>query len=107
MCIRDRIYSAAANKKINVYGEKPICRTIKDGQTIVNAVKKNGIVWQTGSWQRSQPHFRRACELVRNGRVGKIKSIEVGLPDGGRGIGTPPVQDVPEGLNWDMWLGPA
>jgi predicted dehydrogenase len=101
------IYSSVVNKKINVYGEKPICRTIKDGQTIVNAVKKNGIVWQTGSWQRSQPHFHRACELVRNGRVGKIKTIEVGLPDGGRGIGTPPVQDVPEGLNWDMWLGPA
>lgn len=101
------IYSSVVNKKINVYGEKPICRTIKDGQTIVNAVKKNGIIWQTGSWQRSQPHFLKACEFVRNGRVGKIKSIEVGLPDGGRGIGTPPVQEVPDGLNWDMWLGPA
>jgi predicted dehydrogenase len=101
------IYSSVANKKINVYGEKPVCRTIKDGQTIVKAVKNNGIVWQTGSWQRSQAHFHRACELVRNGRVGKIKTIEVGLPDGGRGIGTPPVQEVPAGLNWEMWLGPA
>jgi len=101
------IYSSVANKKINVYGEKPICRTIKDGQTIVSAVKNNGITWQTGSWQRSQAHFHRGSELVRNGRVGKIKYIEVGLPDGGRGIGTPPVKEVPAELNWDMWLGPA
>jgi predicted dehydrogenase len=101
------IYSSAAKKKINVYGEKPICRTIKDGQTIVSAVKNNGIIWQTGSWQRSQAHFHRSCELVRNGRVGKIKFIEAGLPDGGRGIGTPPVKEIPAELNWDMWLGPA
>ncbi len=101
------IYSAAANKKLDVYGEKPICRTIKDGQTIVSAVKKNNIVWQTGSWQRSQENFRRGAELARNARVGKVKYIEVGLPDGGKGIGTPPVQDVPAELNWEMWLGPA
>jgi predicted dehydrogenase len=101
------IYSAAANKKINVYGEKPICRTIKDGQTIVNAVKKNNIIWQTGSWQRSLANFHRGAELAINGRVGKIKYIEVGLPDGNKGIGTPPVKPVPAELNWDMWLGPA
>jgi predicted dehydrogenase len=101
------IYSAAANKKINVYGEKPICRTIKDGQAIVNNVKKNNIIWQTGSWQRSLPNFHRGAELAINGRVGKIKYIEVGLPDGGRGIGTPPVMQVPAELNWEMWLGPA
>lgn len=101
------IYSAAAGKKLHVYGEKPICRTIKDGQLIVEAVRKNNIIWQTGSWQRSQEHFRRGAELVRNGRIGKIKLIEVGLPDGGRGIGTPPVKDVPPELNWEMWLGPA
>ncbi|TAL76367.1 MAG: Gfo/Idh/MocA family oxidoreductase [Bacteroidetes bacterium] len=101
------IYSAAANKKINVYGEKPICRTIKDGQAIVAAVKKNSIIWQTGSWQRSLFNFRRGAELVINGRVGKIKYIEVGLPDGNKGIGTPPIQPVPPELNWEMWLGPA
>ncbi len=101
------IYTAAANKKLHVYGEKPICRTIKDGQVIVEAVRRNNIIWQTGSWQRSQEHFRRGAELVRNGRIGKIKFIEVGLPDGGRGIGTPPVKDVPPELNWEMWLGPA
>jgi len=101
------IYSAAANKKLNVYGEKPICRTIKDGQAIVNAVKRNNIIWQTGSWQRSLFNFHRGAELAINGRVGKIKYIEVGLPDGNRGIGTPPVKPVPPELNWEMWLGPA
>ena len=101
------IYTAAANKKLNVYGEKPICRTIKDGQTIVNAVKKNNIIWQTGSWQRSLTNFRRGAELAINGRAGKIKYIEVGLPNGNKGIGTPPVMPVPAELDWDMWLGPA
>jgi predicted dehydrogenase len=101
------IYSEVANKKINVYGEKPICRTIKDGQTIVSAVKKNNIIWQTGSWQRSQTNFHRGAELAINGRAGKLKYIEVGLPDGTKGIGTPPVMDVPPELNWEMWLGPA
>src|SRR5664279_2526665 len=101
------IYSAAANRKLNIYGEKPICRTIKDGQTIVNAVKKNNIIWQTGSWQRSLPNFRRGAELALNGRAGKIKYIEVGLPDGNKGIGTPPVKTVPPELDWEMWLGPA
>jgi predicted dehydrogenase len=101
------IYTEAANKKWDVYGEKPICRTIKDGQTIVSAVKKNNIIWQTGSWQRSQENFHKGAELAINGRIGRIKRIEVGLPDGGRGIGTPPIQEVPKELNWEMWLGPA
>lgn len=101
------IYTETVNKKLHVYGEKPICRTIKDGQTIVAAVKKNNIIWQTGSWQRSLPNFLRGAELAINGRAGKITRIEVGLPDGGRGIGTPPVQDVPPELIWNMWLGPA
>jgi predicted dehydrogenase len=101
------IYTSAVNKKLNVYGEKPICRTISDGKTIVSAVRKNNIIWQTGSWQRSQSHFHHGAELAINGRIGKIKYIEVGLPDGGKGIGTPPVKDVPPELNWEMWLGPA
>jgi predicted dehydrogenase len=101
------IYTSAVEKKVHVYGEKPICRTIRDGQTIVKAVQKNKITWQTGSWQRSRPNFHRGAELAINGRIGKIHHIEVGLPNGNRGIGTPPVQDVPKELNWDMWLGPA
>jgi predicted dehydrogenase len=101
------IYTEAVNKKWDVYGEKPICRTIDDGKVIVSAVKKNNIIWQTGSWQRSEENFRRGSELAINGRVGKIKTIEVGLPDGSRGPGTPPVQEVPKELDWEMWLGPA
>jgi len=101
------IYSAAANKKLDIYGEKPLARTIQDGRAIVSAVKKNNVVWQTGSWQRSGKMYRRAAELAINGRVGKITRVEVGLPDGDSIIGTPPVMEVPAGLNWDMWLGPA
>ena len=101
------IYSAAADKKMHVYGEKPVCRTIQDGKAIVSAVKRNNIIWQTGSWQRSLSNFHHGAELAINGRIGKIRFIEVGLPDGGKGIGTPPVKEVPPELNWDMWLGPA
>jgi predicted dehydrogenase len=101
------IYSAAANKKLDVYGEKPLARTINDSKAIVSAVKNNNIVWQTGSWQRSLENFRRGAELAVNGRIGKLTRVEVGLPDGGRGIGTPPVMEVPAELNWEMWLGPA
>ncbi len=98
---------AVANKKIDIYGEKPLARTLHDSRAIVNAVKRNNIIWQTGSWQRSLEHFKRAAELVVNGRIGKVKYVEVGLPDGPMSIGTPPVQQVPKGLNWEMWLGPA
>ncbi len=101
------VYIAATDKKLDVYAEKPLARTIHDSKAIVNAVKRNNVVWQTGSWQRSRPIFHHAAELVINGRIGKISSIEVGLPDGGQGIGTPPPMDVPAGLNWEMWLGPA
>jgi len=101
------VYTAAADKKLDVYAEKPLARTIHDSQAIVSAVRRNKIVWQTGSWQRSKPNFRHAAELVINGRIGKISRIEVGLPDGGKGIGTPPPMEIPAGLNWDMWLGPA
>lgn len=101
------VYIAATDKKLDVYAEKPLARTIHDSKAIVNAVKRNNVVWQTGSWQRSRPIFHHAAELVINGRIGKISRIEVGLPDGGQGIGTPPPMDVPAGLNWEMWLGPA
>ena len=101
------IYTAAANKKLDVYGEKPLARTIHDGQAIVSAAKRNNIVWQTGSWQRSRENFRRGAELAVNGRVGKVTRVEVGLPNGNRGVGTPPIKEVPAELNWEMWLGPA
>lgn len=101
------IYCAVANKKIDTYGEKPIARYLSDSKAIAKCVKDNGIVWQTGSQQRSGANFHHACELVRNGRIGKVDYVEVGLPDGGHYIGNPPVQPVPAEADWDMWLGPA
>jgi len=98
---------AVANKGIDIYGEKPLARSIVEGRAIVDAAHRNNIVWQMGSWQRSISHFHRAAELVRNGRIGKVDYVEVGLPDGGVNIGNPPEQPVPKGMDWDMWLGPA
>lgn len=96
-----------ANKKLDIYGEKPLARSIRESQAIVSAVKKNNVIWQTGSWQRSLENFRRGAELVLNGRIGKLNYVEVGLPDGRKSIGTPPVMPVPDGLDWEFWLGPA
>lgn len=72
---------AARNKK-DIYGEKPLAKTIAEQQAIVRAVEQNKIIWQTGSWQRSQAHFRKAAEIVRNGLIGKVTHVEVGLPAG-------------------------
>jgi predicted dehydrogenase len=98
---------AVANEKIDIYGEKPLARSIAEGRAIVNAVRRNNIVWQTGSQQRSTANFHLAAELVRNGRIGTVDYVEVGLPDGGAYIGNPPIQPVPNGVDWNMWLGPA
>ena len=96
----------AAEAGLDIYGEKPLARSIGEGRQIVNAMKRHGRVWQTGSWQRSQENFRRGAELVRNGRIGKIQKVEVGLPTGS-GTGHHAPQPVPEGVDWNMWLGPA
>jgi len=98
---------SCANKKLDIYGEKPLARSIREGQAIVRAVVKNNVIWQTGSWQRSVENFRRGAELVYNGRIGKVEYASVGLPNGNKSIGTPPLMPVPEGLNWEFWLGPA
>jgi len=90
----------------DMYAEKPLARTIREGRAMVEAVERYGRVWQTGSQQRSTANFHKACELVRNGRIGKVSRVEVGLPTGRPG-GNPPVQPPPPGLDWDFWLGPA
>jgi len=97
---------AARNGK-DVYGEKPFTHDLREGRALVNAIKQHGRVWQTGSWQRSSGEMRRAVELVRNGRIGKVVRVEVGLPSGGRGKKADPNAKIPEGLDWDLWLGPA
>jgi len=96
----------AARAGLDIHAQKPLARTIHEGRAICEAVTKHGIVWQTGSQQRSSGKFRRACELVRNGRIGKVYKVEVGLPDG-QGTGQKPLLAVPESLDWDFWLGPA
>jgi predicted dehydrogenase len=127
----------AANNKKDIYGEKPLARTIAEQQAIVKAVQANKRIWQTGSWQRSQAPFRKAAEIVRNGLIGKLTHVEVGLPSGHHDFAgtskalinklatlpdaqrdlskvvpnTPAwnlaVTRPPEALDYDTWLGPA
>lgn len=97
---------AAAEAGKSIYLQKPLTYSIAEGTKLVRAVRKNRVVLQTGSQQRSSHYFRRTCELVRNGRIGKLRSIEVRLPvDTGVGTATP--MKVPANLDYDMWLGPA
>ncbi|HEX3989397.1 MAG TPA: Gfo/Idh/MocA family oxidoreductase [Verrucomicrobiae bacterium] len=95
---------AAAKAHKDVYGEKPLTLTIDEGHHVVSAVRKNKIVFQTGTQQRSSSRFRLACELVRNERLGKLKQITVWLPAGLR-QGPFSSKPVPNGLNWDFWQG--
>jgi len=89
-----------------VYCEKPLAHSIEEGRAMVNAVKRNNIILQTGSMQRSRENFRKACELVRNGYVGEIKEVLVNVGKAAVPC-TLPQLPVPSELNWDMWLGPA
>ena len=97
---------AATKAGKDVYGEKPLTLTIDEGRHLVTAVREHKTVLQTGTQQRSDPRFRLACELVRNGRIGKVKEIIVWLPAGLR-EGPFKATPVPTELNWDFWLGQA
>jgi predicted dehydrogenase len=97
---------ACAQAGLDIHGQKPLARTIKGGRAICDAVQRYGRIWQTGSWQRSVGHFHKAAELVRNGRIGKVKYVEVGLPNG-HGSSVFPQTEVPKNLDYDKWLGPA
>jgi predicted dehydrogenase len=131
------VATAAANRKKDIYGEKPLARTVREQQGIVRAVEKNNIIWQTGSWQRSLPEFHKAAEIVRNGLIGDVIRVEVGLPGGEHDFGgtepallaklatlpgkitdptlvvpgTPAwdlaVSDPPPELDYDRWIGPS
>lgn len=97
------IKAAQAGK--DIYCEKPLSLTIREGRAMVEAARKYNRVFQTGSMQRSWPEFRQAVELIRNGYIGDIKTIKVS-------IGGPPVaynlaqEAIPAGLDWSLWLGP-
>jgi predicted dehydrogenase len=131
------VATEAANRKKDIYGEKPLARTIAEQQAIVRAAEKNSIIWQTGSWQRSLPTFHKAAEIVRNGLIGNVVRVEVGLPAGHHDFagtepallaklaalpekmtdpslvlpGTPAwnlaVTDPPAELDYDRWIGPS
>jgi len=88
----------------DVYCQKPTSLTIEEGRLMSNAVNATGRIFQIGSQQRSMPQFKIACELVRNGRIGDIKHIEVRLPGDPAG-GNPDPMPVPEWFNYDKWLG--
>ena len=96
----------AADAKKDIYAEKPLALTIGEGRAMCDAVKRNDIVWQTGSWQRSRANFRKGCELVRNGRIGKVHTVKVGLPTG-KAIANQPEMPIPAGFDYEFWLGPA
>lgn len=95
----------AAEAGKDIYCEKPLALTVKEGRAMVNAARKYNRVFQTGSMQRSWPEFRQAAELIRNGYIGEVKSIKVN-------VGPPPkpydlpAEPIPEGLDWNAWLGP-
>ena len=90
----------------DVYGEKPLTLTIDEGKRLIQAVHEHKTILQTGTQQRSDARFRLAVELVRNGRIGKLREVTVWLPAGLRD-GPFQAAPVPAGLDWDYWLGQA
>ncbi|MHC4433261.1 MAG: Gfo/Idh/MocA family oxidoreductase [Planctomycetota bacterium] len=99
---------AAVRSGKDVYCEKPLTLTIAEGRKLADEVRRYRRVFQTGSQQRSGSEFRKACELVVNGRIGKLHTMKVGISGNNRKCEptwTP--EPVPEGFDYDLWLGPA
>jgi predicted dehydrogenase len=94
----------AVHAKKDVYLQKPASLTIAEGRAMSNAVMASGQILQVGSQQRSWKQFHRACELVRNGRIGEIKHVEIGLPGDPSGPDAP-AMPIPANLDYDAWLG--
>jgi predicted dehydrogenase len=98
------VHACQAGK--DVYCEKPLSLTIAQGIAMVQAARASGRVFQTGSQQRSSEEFRRASELVRSGRLGKLTEVLVEVWGSSRRCYLP-AEPVPSGLDWDRWIGPA
>ncbi len=131
------VATEAARQKKDIYSEKPLAHTIAEQQSIVRAVEANGIIWQMGSWQRSVPNFHKAAEIVRNGLIGQVTRVEVGLPGGNsdfddvqkeslaalaaRGVTAGSLEEIvpgskawdllvtdpPPELDYNTWIGPS
>ncbi len=95
---------AAMKAGKDVYSEKPLTLTIDEGRRVVETARQSNRIFQTGSQQRSDANFRLACDLVRNGRLGKLKHIQVVLPVGRQG-GPFATAPVPQELDWNVWQG--
>jgi len=102
------ISTAAVRTGKDVYCEKPLTLTIAEGRALVDEVKRYGAILQTGSQQRSSDNFRFACELVRNGRIGDVHTVMVMIPSNSRRCRPKwAPEPVPDGFDYDLWLGPA
>ena len=97
---------AAARAGKDIYLEKPMGLSVEDDQLLRKSVQEHKRIFQFGTQQRSSREFRQACELVRNGRIGKLKQINVWCPASRPG-GSTKEAPVPGGLDYDRWLGPA
>jgi predicted dehydrogenase len=97
---------AAAKAGKDIFIQKPLTYTLEEGRLLSDTVQRYGRILQVGSQQRSDRNFRFACELVRNGRIGKLQTVLIGIaPDVAGGNPTP--MPIPANLNYEMWLGPA
>ena len=97
---------AAALAGKDVYVQKPLSMTLAEGRAVSEIIRAKGRIFQIGSQQRSNKQFRTGCELVRNGRIGKLHTVKIGLPSDPSGA-VEPDMPVPPNLNYDMWLGPT
>ena len=96
----------AAKAGKDIYCEKPLTLTIHEAKTIIDGIRKYDRVFQTGSQQRSEGPFREACEYIRNGRIGKIKEVWIGIGTTSKPCDLP-TEETPEGIDFDQWLGQA
>ena len=99
---------AAAKAGLDIYCEKPLTQNIAEGRLLANAVKKNEVIFQTGSQQRSEfdGRFRTAVEMIWNGRIGDIKTVRIGVGTSPKPCDLP-AQETPDNVDWNLWLGPA
>ena len=97
----------AARHGKHMYQEKPMGWSFRAAHAVEKAVQESGVVFQFGTQQRSDGKFRFACELVRNGKIGQLKTILVGVPGSVASCPIQPVESVPKELDYDLWLGPA